>query len=139
VSFAITSLNYFLKNHLARSDKNFCKKEPGRRRSHFFNSFFVQTMFDEKNNDPKLRGGYNYKNLRHWPKNVPGKDIFDLSKIFIPIYLDNENWTLAVIFIEEKKIQYYDLLGEPCRKPPRYVPYKCTYELYNGTFGASDL
>jgi hypothetical protein len=25
-----------------------------------------------------------------------------------------------------------------CRKPPRYVPYKCTYVPYNGTFGASD-
>ncbi len=25
-----------------------------------------------------------------------------------------------------------------CRKPPRYVPYKCTYVPYNNTFGASD-
>ncbi len=25
-----------------------------------------------------------------------------------------------------------------CRKPPRYVPYKCTYVPYNGTFGTSD-
>ncbi len=23
-------------------------------------------------------------------------------------------------------------------KPPRYVPYKCTYVPYNGTFGASE-
>jgi hypothetical protein len=26
----------------------------------------------------------------------------------------------------------------PCHKPPRYVPYKCTYVPYDGTFGASD-
>jgi hypothetical protein len=25
-----------------------------------------------------------------------------------------------------------------CRKPPRYVPYKCTYVPYDGTFCASD-
>ncbi len=25
-----------------------------------------------------------------------------------------------------------------CHKPPRYVPYKCTYVPYTGTFGASD-
>jgi hypothetical protein len=25
-----------------------------------------------------------------------------------------------------------------CRKPPRYVLYKCTYVPYDGTFGASD-
>ncbi len=104
-------INYFLKICFARRDKKLCKKEPGRRGLHFFNSFFVQTMFDEKNNDPKLRRGYNYKNLRCWPKNVPRKDIFNLSKIFIPINLDNEHWTLALIFMEEKKIQYYDLSG----------------------------
>jgi hypothetical protein len=27
---------------------------------------------------------------------------------------------------------------ENCRKPPRDVPYKCTYVPYNGTFGMSD-
>jgi hypothetical protein len=25
-----------------------------------------------------------------------------------------------------------------CRKPPRYVPFKCTYVPYDGTFGTSD-
>ncbi len=27
---------------------------------------------------------------------------------------------------------------EECCKPPRYVPYKCTYVPYDGTFGASN-
>ncbi len=27
---------------------------------------------------------------------------------------------------------------EACRKPPRDVPYKCTYVPYDGTFGASN-
>ncbi len=32
-----------------------------------------------------------------------------------------------------------DLPTRPtCRKPPRYVPYKCTYVPYDGTFGTSD-
>ncbi|KAL3827633.1 hypothetical protein ACHAXA_000506 [Cyclostephanos tholiformis] len=104
-------INYFLKNCLARRDEMLCAKEPGRRRSHFFNSFFVQTMFDEKNNDPKLRGKYNYKNVRRWAKKVPGKDIFNLKYILCPINLDNMHWTSAVIFMEEKKIQYYDSMG----------------------------
>ncbi len=25
-----------------------------------------------------------------------------------------------------------------CHKPPRYVPYKCTYVPYDGTFGTSE-
>ncbi len=39
-------INYILKNCLKRRDIKICAKEPGRRWSHFFNSFFVQTMFD---------------------------------------------------------------------------------------------
>jgi hypothetical protein len=57
-------INFFLKHCLTRRDKKLCKKEPGRRRSHFFNSFFVQTMFNLKNNDLNLRGRYNYENVR---------------------------------------------------------------------------
>ena len=37
-------INYFLKNCLARRDEKLCAKEPGRRRSHFFNSFFVENL-----------------------------------------------------------------------------------------------
>ncbi len=48
-------INHLQKNCLARRDEKLCAKEPGRRRSHFFNSFFMQTMFDEKNNSPQLR------------------------------------------------------------------------------------
>ncbi|KAL3799204.1 LOW QUALITY PROTEIN: hypothetical protein ACHAW5_007243 [Stephanodiscus triporus] len=104
-------INYFLKNCLARRDEKMCARDAGRRRSHFFNSFFVQTMFDEKNNDPKLRGRYNYKNVKRWSKKVPGKDIFNLKYILCPINLDNTHWTSAVIFMEDKRIQYYDSMG----------------------------
>jgi len=104
-------INYFLKNYLAKRDEMLCAKQLGRKRSHFFNSFFIQTMFDEKNNNPKLRGKYNYKNVKHWGRKVPGKNIFDLKYIFIPINLDNLHWTSAVIFMEEKKIQYFDSMG----------------------------
>jgi hypothetical protein len=29
-------------------------------------------------------------------------------------------------------------LARLCHKPPRYVPYKCTYVPYNGSFGVPD-
>ena len=108
-------INYFLKNCLARCDKMSCAKQPGRKRSHFFNSFFVQTMFDEKNNNPKLCGKYNYKNVMREGSKVPGEDIFNLKYIVIPINIDNWHWTSAVIFMEEKKIQYFDSLGRTDR------------------------
>ena len=104
-------INYFLKNCLKNRDIKKCAKEQGRRRSHFFNSFVVQTMFDEENRSRKLRGRYNYKNVKKWSNKVPGKDIFNLKYIFCPINLDNMHWTVAVIFMEDKRIQYYDSLG----------------------------
>jgi sentrin-specific protease 1 len=105
-------INYFLKNCLKSRDIKICAKESGRRRSHFFNSFFVQTMFDEKNINKKLRGKYNYEKVKGWSKNVPGKDIFNLKYIFFPINIKNMHWTVAVIFMEAKRIQYYDSMGK---------------------------
>ena len=104
-------INYYLKICLAKRDEMLCAKQPGRKRSHFFSSFFVQTMFDEKNKDPKLRGKYNYNNVKRWGRKVPGKDIFNLKYIVVPINLGNLHWTSAVIFMEEKKIQYFDSMG----------------------------
>ena len=104
-------INYFLKNCLSKRDEKLCAQQPGRRRSHFFNSFFVQNLFDEKNANYDKRGKYNYNNVKRWSKKVPGKDVFHLKYIICPINLDNMHWTSAVIFMEEKRIQYYDSLG----------------------------
>ena len=68
-------------------------------------------MFDEKNRNEKLREKYNYENVKGWSKNVPGKDIFNLKYIFFPINIMSMHWTVAVIFMETKGIQYYDSKG----------------------------
>ena len=104
-------INYFLKNCLASRDEKLCAKDPGRRRSHFFNTFFVQTLFNEKNVDRKIKGQYNYEMVRRWSKLVPTRNIFELKYIFCPINSNNKHWTLAVIYMEAKKIQYFDSLG----------------------------
>jgi len=95
---------------LARRNKTSCG--PGRKRSHFFNSYFIQSMFDEKNTlNPSLRGKYNYKNVKRWGKKVPGKDIFKLDRIYIPINIGNVHWALAIIYVEAKIIRYFDSCG----------------------------
>ena len=104
-------INYFLKGSLANHDVKLCDEQSGRKRSHFFNSFFFPTMFDEDNNKPELRGKYNYENVKRWGRKVPGKDIFNLKYIGVPINLGNMHWTSAIIFMEEKKIQYFDSMG----------------------------
>jgi len=57
-------INYYLKNCLAVRDKKLCEEQHDRKRSHFFNSFFIQALFDEKNSDPDKMGSYNYDMVR---------------------------------------------------------------------------
>jgi len=40
-----------------------------------------------------------------------GKDIFELDKLFFVVNQDNVHWGLAVIFMQLKRIQFYDSLG----------------------------
>ncbi len=47
------------------------------------------------------------------------------------IVLAKKNLTVRVFLLRKIEVGI-------CFKPPRYVPYKCTYVPYNGTFGASD-
>lgn len=41
-------------------------------------------------------------------KQTKGIDIFSLDKIFFPINCHGSHWILAVVFMQEKKIQMYD-------------------------------
>ena len=40
-----------------------------------------------------------------WSKNL---DIFEMDKIFFPINIDNMHWTLAVVYPQKKRIEYFD-------------------------------
>jgi Ulp1 family protease len=80
-------INRYLTHCLTQEDEHISSNVLGlgRKRSYFFNSFFVQTMFDEKNSNPNLRGHYHYKNVERWLKKVHDKDIFNMKYIFVPI------------------------------------------------------
>jgi len=72
----------------------------------------------------QINGTYNIPQVEHIlpgylfspPFNIliiilPPKDVFNLRYIVCPINLDNMHWTSAVIFMELKKIQYFDSMG----------------------------
>jgi len=88
---------------LANRDEQLSKVDPSRKRSHFYKSFFLTKLFDEGASNK-----YKYSNVKRWSKRVPGKDIFALDKIFFPCNLSNVHWACAVIFVQEKRIQFYD-------------------------------
>ncbi|KAG7377324.1 hypothetical protein PHYPSEUDO_011854 [Phytophthora pseudosyringae] len=77
------------------------------KRSHFFNSFF-HTKVSEN--------GYNFVNVRRWTRKI---DLFAMDKIFMPVNVGNMHWCMAVIYMAEKRIQYYDSMhgsGAACLK-----------------------
>jgi len=100
-------IHYFLLM-LSRRDEKLCEKEKGRRRSHFFKSFFITKLLDEA-------GGYRYQNVKRWSKKIPGKDIFALDKIIYPVNMSGVHWTCVVIFMKLKRIQFFDSMGSSGR------------------------
>lgn len=105
-------VNFFHHVCLNQHDMSLCLRHDIRRRSHAFSSFFVQRLFDTKNRNPALCNQYSFENVKRWSNKVPGKDKFNLKYILCPINLGNVHWTLAVIYMEGKRIQYYDSLGK---------------------------
>jgi sentrin-specific protease 1 len=71
-----------------------------RPRCHFFTTFFYKKLMGE-------RGGYNYKNVKRWTKDIK---LPDYDFCFIPIHVDNMHWCLASINFKAKRILYYDSL-----------------------------
>ena len=50
---------------------------------------------------------YDFTRVARWSKNVPGGNIFNLRYLLFPINIRDTHWTLAVVFMEHKCIQYY--------------------------------
>ena len=97
-------ISYYLKVALTQRDYHLCQQDGNRKRNHFFNSFFMLKLLDEKNDvDPNSRGKYNYGNVSGWGAKCYRKDIFKLKHIFVQFNIENVHWALAVIYMEEKK------------------------------------
>jgi sentrin-specific protease 1 len=72
---------------------------------------WTKAWFDEKNVDATLCWRHNCKNITRWEKKAPRNKIFNLKNIYFPINIDNHHWVCAVVYMEEKRIQYYDSLN----------------------------
>jgi sentrin-specific protease 1 len=95
-------IDYFFKL-LALRDMELAIGNARKKRCHFFSCYFMTKLLES--------GHYSFNNVCRWSNNVLGEDIFALGKIFIPINVNRSHWTCAVIFVEEKRIQYYDSMG----------------------------
>lgn len=93
-------IHYYLCVLLSKRDEEMCKLDPSLKRSHFFKSFFMTKLLLSED-------------MYGWSNHVPGKDIFNLDKIFFPVNQGETHWICAVVFMQEKRIQMYDSCGGP--------------------------
>ncbi len=97
-------ISFFLKICLNKQDETVCDRHCGRKRSHAFTSYFMRMLFGQERLDPNERGTYNFANVARWSKKVPGGNIFNLRYLLFPININDNHWTLAVVFMEDRCI-----------------------------------
>ena len=71
----------------------------GRKRSHFFSSFFFDKFSDGR------------RDMRRWAKKAPGRDIFKLDKLFLICNITRSHWTCVVTKMQDRRIEYYDSMS----------------------------
>jgi hypothetical protein len=70
------------------------------REIYIFSTFFMAKL--------NQGGQYSFHLVSRWTKNI---DIFGLKKVFIPINIANNHWTLVFIDLTVKTIGYYDAMA----------------------------
>lgn len=80
----------------------------------FFSSYFLPTLFEENNYDPKLANKYNYANVESWADKYCSKnsvDLFSAENLFCPYNYSQQHWGLGVIRVQKKQVQWYDSMS----------------------------
>lgn len=91
---------------LQRENDHKCEQESGHLKSIIYETHFFSKLFDVGATEV-----FKYENVSRWWKKV---DIFSLNKLFFPVHIkqgDYEHWTLAVVSIQSRTIDYYDSCG----------------------------
>ena len=95
-------IQVYLTRFLSQQDEKLCEKDPTRSKSVYY-PYFLHDYYDVSTDK------YIYRNVRNYSKRnkVPGGDIFKTKYIFIPIH-QGKHFTCAVIYMQDKRIMYYD-------------------------------
>jgi Ulp1 family protease len=99
-------VNFYLKNCLSTHGLLKCGQETSQGNFFFFNTYLYQTLLQEKSKNVYCRGTYSFKSVEDWIDNLINDT--NLTKLFIPINIDNEHWVLIVVVIFQRSIHYYD-------------------------------
>ena len=108
-------VNFWFRHVLPRFENILNESTQGRKRCYFYSTFFLQNLFDEYNADVSMRT-YNYSKVLRWADQAR-MNPFLLELIFCPYNYTNMHWGLGVIYVQMKKIIWYDSLPlDSCRR-----------------------
>ena len=95
-------IEVYLTRYLSHQDEKLCEKDPTRSKSVFY-LYFLKNYYDVNTEN------YIYNNVKNYSRRnkVPDGDIFKTKYIFIPIH-QVKHFTCAVIYMQDKRIMYYD-------------------------------
>ena len=94
-------INFYMLLLQQRDDSIISTTLPQHQPSRFFPSFFITQLLSKRLNN------YDYRQVRRWTKSF---DVFVFEKLYFPINISNSHWTLAVVYMQTRRIQYYDSL-----------------------------
>ena len=78
---------------------------------------------------------YQYSEVKRWTKKVPGRNIFNLHKVFVPINSNNRHWSCIIVNMTKRTITYYDSLHYNGDKYLRVMEKYLQDEWQNTTLG----
>ena len=91
-------IDFYMKM-LHERDMMLCVQDKSRRSSHYYSCYFMTLLLPPN--------GYNYSNVKSWSKKF---NVFEKEKVFCPINVNASHWSMLVIYIQEKRIAYYDYM-----------------------------
>ena len=62
---------------------------------------------------PERRNAYSYNAVDRWARKIDSTkgDVFGHEKLVIPVNVAKNHWALAVAYIKDKKLRYFDSMG----------------------------
>ena len=76
-----------------------------RHQYHYMDTLFMTKLANNGDMDT-----YEYSNVKRWTRIVPGRNIFKLHKVFVPINSNNSHWSCIILDMQTQKATYYDSL-----------------------------
>jgi hypothetical protein len=70
--------------------------------SHYVSSYWLNKL--------GLGKEYSHENVKNWIRNIPGRDIFNLERLFVPVNRTNQHWTFLCVDFTSQEIFYLDSL-----------------------------